>query len=99
MKTTFSGMRDDLDNLFKLSGIDCKGYRNRQHPFLALTPTQEGVKIEVMESLAQVLRLPDSTEILVQWPGRWSSDFFHLTVGELRVSAEARVAAGSTPRC
>lgn len=77
--------RTDLEDLFKLSGI--LRFKRLQHtPFLAFIGS-DPVKVQIIESADKLLNLPDETPVMVQWSGQWRSDFFQLTVGDVRVAA------------
>jgi hypothetical protein len=40
--------------------------------------------IVITPNTGDLLYYPDDTEVLVQWPGNYRSDFFQLTVGDVR---------------
>ena len=75
--------RTDISELFSLSGV--LTYRKLQHtPFLAFLIKGDTVHVEIVDSKDSLLDYPDSTPVMVQWAGKWRSDFFHFTVGDVR---------------
>jgi hypothetical protein len=57
-------------------------------PFLAFLNEQVGDKItvtvQIVDNVPDLLKLPDSTQIMSQWQGQWRSEFFQFTVGEYK---------------
>ena len=45
---------------------------------------KRGVRIRIVDSAAALLNYPDSTEVIAQWGGEWSSDFFKFCVKDLK---------------
>lgn len=71
--------RSDLKDFFETgihSGGDC--------PFLVFDAKAREVKVCLESSIDDVLKYPDSTRVMKQWPGQWRSDFFQFSVKELR---------------
>lgn len=62
------------------------------YPFLILS--QEGHTVEVVQTtkVTEVLSYPDETMVMKQWPGKWRSDFFQFSVGEMREFRESQKA-------
>jgi len=79
-------VRTDVDNLLEKSDVLEAG-RLTHTPFLAFVPekTPDGPKVtvHVIDRAAEVAALPPATLVLVQWAGRWRSDFFKLTAGDV----------------
>lgn len=59
---------------------------NKQRAALEAKPIgrKKSLQVHIVEKLADVLEYPDECVVLKQWPGKWHSDFFKLTVGMLR---------------
>lgn len=77
--------RTDTADLFQKSGV--LTFTKLQHtPFLVFIERDEGVEIRIVDSAAKLMLLPvpSGTPVMVQWSGRWSSDFFKTTIGEIR---------------
>ena len=75
--------RTDLRPFFEKSDLfDGRGWRH--HHALAFIVQGPLVMVRICSSPEEVLKLDDSTPIMQQWPGRWDSDWFTYTVGELR---------------
>jgi hypothetical protein len=83
MKITTAG-RTDLDGLFTIGGI--REYAKRtHHPFLVFVPIGEDeIEVQLVESPKKLLLYPAETKVMVQWEGKWRSDFFQFTVGDLQ---------------
>lgn len=56
------------------------------HPFLVFEhdPNLPGLHIRIVKTVSGVLAFPDDTPVMLQWPGKARSDWFHFTVGDLR---------------
>ena len=79
--------RRDIEDLFRISGI--LEYRVLNHtPFLAFIIKEGGVEVELVNSAEKLLQYPDDTRVLVQWRGKWRSDYFNFSVGELKAFNE-----------
>jgi hypothetical protein len=75
--------RTDLDDYFKLSGI--REYKELSRtPFLVFVVNGETVEVKIVDNARQLLTYPDETQVMAQWSGRYRSDFFQFTVGQLR---------------
>jgi len=79
-------VRTDVDTLLEKADL-LEGGRLTHTPFLAFVPekTTEGPKvtIHVIDRAAEVAALPPETLVMVQWAGRWRSDYFKLTAGDV----------------
>jgi hypothetical protein len=71
--------REATDDFFNKGMIQCNEY-----PFLIFTVNNLKVEVVRSSSINELLRYPDETRVMKQWPGQWRSDFFHFSVGELR---------------
>ncbi len=47
-------------------------------------PTVDGSAMRVTHRAAELFDLPDSAEILAHWHGKWRTEAFALTIGQLR---------------
>jgi hypothetical protein len=78
-RLTTRGIRHDTDHLFSKSGLMEQG--NLPHtPFIALIEEPDGgITVTVVNSAEKASDLPPDTMLLIQWPGKWRSDFFVTT--------------------
>ena len=83
MKITARGVREDLNSYFE-TWISTPNFKSAHHPFLVFTKVKGGIEVLVIEAVKHVLEYPDTTVVMNQWPGQWSSHFFKFTVGELK---------------
>jgi len=71
-----------------LSGSLTSG-RLQHHPFIVLNMTgknKEILSIEIVNNADELIRnYSVETKVLAQWPGRWRSDFFSFTVGDIKL--------------
>jgi hypothetical protein len=75
--------RGDLKPFFGKSGLfDGQGWRH--HQALAFLVQGALVQVRICSSPAEVLKLPDATPLMQQWPGKYDSDWFCYTVADLR---------------
>lgn len=87
------------DALLTRSGLIVDG-EMAHHPFLVFeeVPAMPGLVVRVVKTVQAVLDYPDDTPVMLQWPGKYRSDWFHFTVGalrdHLRRQAEARETRG-----
>lgn len=84
--TAGRGSSSDLDALFSLSGLFDRGgtVRLNHSPFLAFIADGDSIRVAIVPQAALLLGYPDETPVMVQWRGQWRSDFFQLTVGDIR---------------
>lgn len=75
--------RTDLGDLFELSGLRTEKKRTH-YPFLVFVSDVEHVQVKIIDNPIDLLTYSDVTPVMVQWGGRWRSDFFQFTVGEFR---------------
>jgi hypothetical protein len=60
-------------------------YKRLVHtPLLAFIPDGEAVTVRLISDPALTLELPDTTPMMGQWQGQYSSDFFKFTAGQLK---------------
>jgi hypothetical protein len=100
----FCHCRHDLDDLFAKSGI-LESERLDHTPFLVVVPfpiseeeavpgvVAEGWNVSIIivkNAVEMVHRFSDDIFCMVQWPGKWRSDWFKMTVGEVRAALVAR---------
>jgi hypothetical protein len=62
------------------------------YPYLVFIEEGEVVAIKILYKTRELLELPDDTRVMLQWPGQWRSDWFQLTVGDIRAAGK-----GATP--
>lgn len=87
MKVNVSGRSTNPD-FWRIFGPTLLKQRLTRTPLLAFRVSGDSVTVEVYERARDVLDLPDETPLMVQWLGQWRSDWFQLTVGELRAASE-----------
>lgn len=82
--------QDDLEAFFERSGI--LGRPHLEHtPFLAFQEIGDRIVVNIVSSAMKLATdYPPETKVMVQWPGRWRSDFFQMTVGDVRAELERR---------
>lgn len=91
--------RRELDDLFRKS--DAISVRKlNQTPFLVFEQATSTVMVQI-ENNAETLceRYADQTPVMFQWRGRWDSDWFQMTVGDIRRALATRDAAKACKRC
>jgi hypothetical protein len=75
--------RTDLDNLFQKSYI-LSSKKLTHTPFIVFQELDDSIVVVLAKNKDDLLAFPDETKVMVQWQGNWRSDFFHLTVGDVR---------------
>ena len=75
--------KTDLDSLFNKSNI-LRERELKHHPFLVFEDNTMFMKMVVVRNANGLLEYSDDTKVMVQWKGRWSSDFFTFVVGDLK---------------
>ena len=75
--------RHDTTDLFRLSGL-FTGEKLNHGCFIALIPQGESVEVRLIRNSYELLGLEDNTDVLVQWQGKWRSDFFKFKAGEYK---------------
>ena len=75
--------RTQLSAFFGKSGLFEK---SSWHHTQALAFIVQGqlVTVRVCGTKEALLKLPDETQVMQQWPGKWDSDWFTYSVGDLR---------------
>src|SRR5262252_9295565 len=83
MTTIVTTGRTDLDDLFKLS--DILQHKNLSHtPFLAFVADGETVTVRLVSSADELVEsYAAETPVMIQWAGKWRSDFFRMTVADV----------------
>lgn len=81
LKIKDHAFRSDTEDLFKLSGILTQEKLNHT-PFIVLDEEQGVHTCNSADKL--VAEYPPEMEVIVQWTGKFRSDFFRTTVGEVR---------------
>lgn len=80
--------RRDLDDFFRLSGV--LSQRLTHTPILAFLVDGAAVTVRIVDRAADAAALPAGTPLMAQWSGRWRSDFFRFTAGDLRAALDGR---------
>jgi len=75
--------KTDLDSLFNNSNI-LRERELKHHPFLVFEDGVMFMKIVVVKNANGLLEYSDETKVMIQWKGKWSSDFFTFVVGDLK---------------
>lgn len=88
----FVGGKKAPSTYFQKSGI-LTGKRQTQRPFLAFRRNDNGVNVEVIEDINELVKLPAKTRVMTQWEGKNRSDYVNFTVGDLRKYYQAANAA------
>ena len=75
--------RTQLSAFFGKSGLfEKKSWHH--HQALAFLVQGGLVTVRICGTPEALLKLPDETAVMQQWPGKWDSDWFTYTVGDLR---------------
>ena len=82
-------IRDSLEAFFEKSG-NLDG-RLTHTPFLVFAVEGANVRVAVVDSASAVAQYPDETPVMCQWAGRWSSDFFKMTAGDVKRALAKRL--------
>ena len=82
-----SGVRSDLTDFWSISGIF--DYKEHPHNQYIVITSREGSDAEIgifskIEDFINDLSLPDDAIVMKQWVGKWRSDWFKFTLGELK---------------
>jgi hypothetical protein len=100
MKITTDGARcssADIKALFDKSDVLYTAKLSHT-PFLVFEAQEDGAyhgfRVNVVICAARLLDYPDDTQVMVQWSGKWRSDFFLFTVADLRAWARDRQLEG-----
>lgn len=77
--------RTDLEKFFSKGSI-LQNIQRSHHPFLAFSIFNDTVEVKIFKKVKNLVYsdLSNDTKIMVQWEGRWRSDFFHFDLGKLR---------------
>ena len=74
--------RTDIKDLFEKSGLLTSQLTHT--PFLAFVSTPDGIEVKLFDRAKELVRdCTAETPVMVQWRGRWSSDFFQMTVADV----------------
>jgi hypothetical protein len=82
--------QNDLEAFFEKSGLIQERWLGHS-PFLVFRV--DGLVVRVVQSFSAldlVRDHPDDAQVMVQWPGRWRSDYFCMTVGDVRAELVRR---------
>lgn len=75
--------RTDIEDYFRLSGMR-ENKKNPHHPFLVFDTRNRKIQVKIIENPVELLSFSDGTKVMAQWSGRWRSDFFQFTIGQLK---------------
>jgi len=75
--------RTTLHDLFTKSNVLTDKKLNH-HPFIVFRDDGDAMNIVIVHNAKELDKFGDETKVMVQWKGKWNSDFFHFTVGDLR---------------
>lgn len=80
---TFPGIRKDLEDFFRISGI--RQVQERKHNAI-LVIDEKNKTITVEKSPERLISgaYDEDTDVLCQWPGKFRSDFFKFTIKEFK---------------
>ena len=82
-KVNKSVFRKDLKDFFELSGI-LKSVELKHTPFIVM-----GEQIELCRSAIELVSTyAPETEVIVQWVGKWRSDYFYMHVYDVKNALE-----------
>lgn len=56
---------------------------NPHYPFLVFEIESKQAEVHIIQNPRQLLSYPKDTQVMVQWQGKWESNFFNFKVGEL----------------
>jgi len=71
-----NNFRSDLDDFFEESGI-MNGEERTHHPPIVFNQIDDNViQIEILKYPEHLMKYPDDTNVIMQWAGKWRSDFF-----------------------
>jgi hypothetical protein len=82
MKIITTG-RKDINNFFEKSDVRT-WTAMPHHPFLVFVEDGDALLVKIIDSPKFLLTYPDQTPVMVQWAGKWRSDFFQFQVGDFR---------------
>jgi len=76
--------RTDLDHLFKAGPVLYHG-KLVNTPYLAFTHDEKTGKVTVVicRYITELFMYPPDTRVMVQWPGQWSTDYFHMSIRDV----------------
>lgn len=79
---TTIGRTDDLESFFSKSGVMIG--KNTHTPFIVFVEKNNNIEVVIVDKAIDLLDYPDNYKIMSQWAGKWRSDFFQYTVGDVR---------------
>ena len=86
MQVITSG-RTDISDYFEKSGI--RDWKKLPHTPLLVFQVEGGtVTVRIVDNPQELLGFSDDTKVMGQWTGKWRSDFFQFTIGQLREHIE-----------
>lgn len=88
MKIVFVNVRSENAALFAESDV-LQWAKLTLTPLVAFIPVEGGIEVRIIEEVNEVFALDPATPMMVSWPGKWKSDFFHFTAGEWAAAKDA----------
>jgi hypothetical protein len=77
------------DEFFKKNSV-FESERLTHTPFLVFVEEENAVHVRIIDNPRKLLSFSNETQVMVQWPGEWRSDYFQFTVGEYRHFIEGK---------
>jgi hypothetical protein len=75
--------RTTLYDLFTKSNILTDNKLNH-HPFIVFRDDGDSMNVVIIFNARELFSFSDETKVMVQWKGKWNSDFFHFTIKDLK---------------
>lgn len=73
--------RSDLTDFFKKTNVLTE--RRPHHQFLVFVTSRNAVAVHIVDAARKLVDFPPESTVMVQWPGKWRSDWFRTTAGEV----------------
>ena len=70
---------ENFERFMEVSGVRSTRYRTH-NPFLILESGKRDMKVVIEDKVQRIPDYPKNAVVLVQWAGKWRSDFFQFTV-------------------
>src|SRR4030042_710517 len=75
--------RTTINDLFIKSNV-LSSEKLRHHPFIVFRDDGDFMNVIIVNNAKGLLEFSDETKVMVQWKGKWTSDFFHFIIGDLK---------------
>lgn len=83
MSIKINARTDGLKDLVVKSDL-FKGLKLAHTPFLVFDETKDPIEVIVVDTKEKLLSYPDDTQFMMQWIGRYRSDWFTTSVGYIK---------------